>query len=151
MSAEQVAIQKMAPDDKDSNVRMFANRGFDNLTMLQKVEVFRNCISTTKGNEIADMLWMRSPDAETWVERRKNYIATLAIMSMSGYVLGLGDRHPSNLMLQQFSGRIVHIDFGDCFEIAMQREMFPERVPFRLTRMMIRALEVSRFDVIQCR
>jgi phosphatidylinositol kinase/protein kinase (PI-3 family) len=33
------------------------------------------------------------------------------------YRLGLGDRHPSNLMLDRISGRIVHIDFGDCFEV----------------------------------
>ena len=56
---------------------------------------------------------------------------------MVGYVLGLGDRHPSNLMLDRKSGKVLHIDFGDCFEVAMQREKFPERVPFRLTRMLV--------------
>lgn len=49
-------------------------------------------------------------------------------MSMVGYVLGLGDRHPSNLMLDRKSGKVLHIDFGDCFEVAMQREKFPEKV-----------------------
>ena len=34
-------------------------------------------------------------------------------MSMAGYILGLGDRHPSNLMLDRVSGRVVHIDFGE--------------------------------------
>ena len=67
-------------------------------------------------------------------------------MSMVGYILGLGDRHPSNIMLDRFSGKIVHIDFGDCFEIAMRREKFPERVPFRLTRMLIKAMEVSGIE-----
>ena len=38
-------------------------------------------------------------------------------MSMVGYLLGLGDRHPSNLMLDRFSGKLLHIDFGDCFEV----------------------------------
>jgi hypothetical protein len=45
-------------------------------------------------------------------------------------------------MIQQFSGAVVHIDFGDCFEVAMQRDAFPELVPFRLTRMLVQALEV---------
>jgi FKBP12-rapamycin complex-associated protein len=67
-------------------------------------------------------------------------------MSMVGYILGLGDRHPSNLMIDQVTGRVVHIDFGDCFEVAMQREKFPERVPFRLTRMLIKAMEVSGIE-----
>ena len=64
-------------------------------------------------------------------------------MSMVGYVLGLGDRHPSNLMLDRMSGKITHIDFGDCFEVAMTREKFPEKIPFRLTRMLINAMEVG--------
>jgi FKBP12-rapamycin complex-associated protein len=64
-------------------------------------------------------------------------------MSMVVYILGLGDRHPSNLMLDRLSGKILHIDFGDCFEVAMTREKFPEKIPFRLTRMLVNAMEVS--------
>lgn len=52
-------------------------------------------------------------------------------------------RHPSNLMLDRLSGKILHIDFGDCFEVAMTREKFPEKIPFRLTRMLINAMEAS--------
>jgi len=63
-------------------------------------------------------------------------------MSMVGYVLGLGDRHPSNLMLERASGKVLHIDFGDCFEVAMHRDKYPEKIPFRLTRMLNNALEV---------
>ena len=48
-------------------------------------------------------------------------------MSMVGYILGLGDRHPSNIMLQRITGKVVHIDFGDCFEVAMKREEVPAR------------------------
>ncbi|KAF2294310.1 hypothetical protein GH714_009143 [Hevea brasiliensis] len=64
-----------------------------------------------------------------------------------GYLLGLGDRHPSNLMLHRYgSGKILHIDFGDCFEASMNREKFPEKVPFRLTRMLVKAMEVSGIE-----
>eukprot|EP00936_MAST-01D_sp_MAST-1D-sp1_P000999 g999.t1 len=65
---------------------------------------------------------------------------------MVGYILGLGDRHPSNLMLARGTGKIVHIDFGDCFEVAMDRDKFPEKVPFRLTRMLVNAMEVSGIE-----
>ena len=84
--------------------------------------------------------------SEEWLERRTNFTRSLAVMSMVGYILGLGDRHPSNLMLDQISGRVLHIDFGDCFEVAMHREKFPEKVPFRLTRMLTRAMEVSGIE-----
>jgi phosphatidylinositol kinase/protein kinase (PI-3 family) len=67
---------------------------------------------------------------------------------MVGYVLGLGDRHPSNIMIDQLTGNIMHVDFGDCFEAACKRARFPEKVPFRLTRMMVSALEVSGIDGI---
>ena len=87
------------------------------------------------------MLWLRSRHAEHWLLRRTNYTRSLAVMSMVGYILGLGDRHPSNLMLHRYTGKILHIDFGDCFEVAMRRDKFPETVRFRLTRMLVNAME----------
>ena len=65
---------------------------------------------------------------------------------MVGYILGLGDRHPSNLMLHRRTGKLVHIDFGDCFEVAQHREKYPEKIPFRLTRMLVEAMEVSGIE-----
>ena len=44
-------------------------------------------------------------------------------------------------MLDRVSGKIIHIDFGDCFEVAMQRDKYPEKIPFRLTRMSVNAME----------
>ena len=79
---------------------------------------------------------LKSKTSDIWVERRANFTKSMAVMSMAGYILGLGDRHPSNLMLDRLSGRVVHIDFGDCFEITSQRSKFPEIIPFRLTRML---------------
>lgn len=49
----------------------------------------------------------------------------------------------SNIMVDRITGGVVHIDFADCFEVAMQRDKFPERVPFRLTRMLVNAMEVG--------
>ena len=43
--------------------------------------------------------------------------------------------------------QILHIDFGDCFEVAMNRGKFPEKIPFRLTRMLVNAMEVRLFHV----
>ena len=64
------------------------------------------------------------------VDRRTNYSSSLVDMSMVGYILGLGDRYPSNIMLDRKNGKILHIDFGDCFEVAMKREKYPEKIPF---------------------
>jgi len=115
----------------------------EELSILQKVEVFRHGLQSTSGVDLQRVLWLQSSNSEIWLSRRTTYCRSLAAMSMVGYILGLGDRHPSNLMIARESGQVVHIDFGDCFEIAAFREKYPEKIPFRLTRMLLNALEVS--------
>ena len=122
------------------------NNTYEALPFAHKLEVFEYALSQTPGDDLMKILWLKSETSEVWLERRATYTRSLAVMSMVGYVLGLGDRHPSNLMLDRKSGKILHIDFGDCFEVAMQREKFPERVPFRLTRMLVKAMEVSGIE-----
>ncbi|KAL8097331.1 hypothetical protein AgCh_030462 [Apium graveolens] len=119
---------------------------YDRLPLISKVEVFQYALDNTEGSDMARVLWLKSRTSEVWLDRRTNYTRSLAVMSMVGYVLGLGDRHPSNLMLLRSSGKILHIDFGDCFEASMNREKFPEKVPFRLTRMLVKAMEVSGIE-----
>lgn len=133
LNIEHRIMLRMAPD-------------YDHLTLMQKVEVFEHALEHTNGDDLAKLLWLKSPSSEVWFDRRTNYTRSLAVMSMVGYVLGLGDRHPSNLMLDRLSGKILHIDFGDCFEVAMTREKFPEKIPFRLTRMLINAMEVTGIE-----
>jgi FKBP12-rapamycin complex-associated protein len=133
LNIEHRIMLQMAPD-------------YDNLTLMQKVEVFGYALDNTTGQDLYRVLWLKSKSSEAWLERRTNYTRSLAVMSMVGYILGLGDRHPSNLMLDRNTGKIIHIDFGDCFEVAMHREKYPERVPFRLTRMLTFAMEVSNIE-----
>ena len=119
---------------------------FTHLSLPNKLEVFRNMFDRTKGEDLKKVLWLKSPNSEVWLERRTSYTRSLATMSMVGYILGLGDRHPSNIMLQRITGKVVHIDFGDCFEVAMKREEVPERVPFRLTRMLVKVMEACTIE-----
>ncbi|OQR84376.1 phosphatidylinositol kinase (PIK-L1), partial [Thraustotheca clavata] len=107
LNIEHRLMLQMAPD-------------YDVLCLLQKVEVFQFALENTAGQDLYKVLWLKSENSEVWLDRRTNYTRSLAAMSMVGYILGLGDRHPSNLMLHRFTGTIVHIDFGDCFEVAMQ-------------------------------
>ena len=122
------------------------NPKFDSSLCMTKLEVFRYSLDNTLGLDLCKVLWNKSQNAEDWLERRTNYSRSLAVMSIVGYILGLGDRHPSNIMLDRISGKILHIDFGDCFEVAMKRDKFPEKVPFRLTRMLIKALEIGGIE-----
>ncbi len=119
---------------------------YESLILLQKIEVFEYALENTTGQDLYRVLWLKSANSEHWLERRATYTRSLAVNSMVGHILGLGDRHPSNLMLQKNTGKVVHIDFGDCFEVAMLREKFPEKIPFRLTRMLTHAMEVSGIE-----
>ena len=53
--------------------------------------------------------------------------------SIVGYIIGLGDRHSSNILMDQASAEMVHIDLGVAFEQGKCLKT-PEQVPFRMTR-----------------
>jgi len=119
---------------------------YENLPLINKIEIFLNTMEETDGMDLERILWLNSKNSEHWINRRTNYTRSLAVMSMVGYILGLGDRHPSNLMIERYTGKVIHIDFGDCFEVAMKRDRFPEKIPFRLTRMIVNAMEVTGIE-----
>ncbi|XP_019882077.2 serine-protein kinase ATM isoform X2 [Camponotus floridanus] len=73
----------------------------------------------------------RSP--ETWVEKTLTYTRSVATTSIAGYILGLGDRHLSNILIDEHTAEVVHIDFGVAFEQGKVLPL-PETIPFRLTR-----------------
>lgn len=35
---------------------------------------------------------------------------------MVGYIIGLGDRHLDNVLIDMTTGEVVHIDYNVCFE-----------------------------------
>ena len=65
-----------------------------------------------------------------------------AVWSMVGYMVGLGDRHGENILIDDTSGDCVHVDFDCLFGKGLTLEK-PERVPFRLTPNMIDALGIT--------
>ena len=101
---------------------------------IQKAEALEVTLQKLQSEDIHTYLWLRSADAVQWIEKRGVFTRSSALMSMVGYILGLGDRHPGNIMIG-YTGKVTHIDFADCFETAMNRESFPEKVPFRLSPM----------------
>ncbi|THG95872.1 hypothetical protein EW026_g5857 [Hermanssonia centrifuga] len=81
------------------------------------------------------------PEPSAWLAGRLTYSRTVAVMSMIGAILGLGDRHCENILLDMNSGDVVHVDFNCLFDKGRQLET-PERVPFRLTQNMTDGLGV---------
>ncbi|KAL4704204.1 hypothetical protein ACJJTC_011830 [Scirpophaga incertulas] len=85
--------------------------------------------------------WFRRvfSDPYGWYQARSAYIRTTAVMSMVGYILGLGDRHGENVSFDSTNGDTVHVDFNCLFNKGEAFE-WPERVPFRLTHNMEAAM-----------
>ncbi|KAF8580984.1 kinase-like protein [Ramaria rubella] len=95
------------------------------ILLSRKLQVFQSAMNRTTGQDLYRILWLKSDSSEAWVTRRT---ATL---------------------LQQYHdrrkyGKVIHIDFGDCqcFEVSFERDSLPEKVPFRLARMLRHAMEV---------
>lgn len=73
------------------------------------------------------------PTPQTWYEKRLAYTRSVAVNSIVGYIIGLGDRHSSNILIDQSSAEMIHIDLGVAFEQGKCLKT-PEQVPFRMTR-----------------
>ena len=132
----------------ERNILAKYNPGFESSTFLKKVDSFLYVLSETKDLDLRQIIWLKSKDSESWFIRTTNYSRSLAVMSIVGYILGLGDRRLNNLIMNRKTGKIVHINFSDCFEVAMKREKYPEKVPFRLTRMLVKALGITGVEGI---
>ncbi|CCW66400.1 unnamed protein product [Phytomonas sp. Hart1] len=117
---------------------------WEKLSIIQRTEALDFVMSQKNCNavDVARTMWYRANTAEQWLDLRIVYTTSLATMSLVGYVLGLGDRHLGNILLSMSTGKIVHIDFGDSFDVGRLRHVLPETVPFRLTRMLTNAMEV---------
>ena len=85
------------------------------------------------------------PEPEAWFAARLRYTRSCAVMSMVGHVLGLGDRHGENILLQEGNGGVFHVDFNCLFDKGLTFEK-PELVPFRLTHNMVDAMGASGYE-----
>ncbi|KAK3692273.1 hypothetical protein B0T22DRAFT_9106 [Podospora appendiculata] len=84
-------------------------------------------------------------DPDEWFAKRTAYTRTTAAVSMLGHVLGLGDRHGHNILLDSKTGEVVHIDLGVAFEMGRVLPV-PELVPFRLTRDIVDGMGITKTE-----
>ncbi|GFQ77962.1 serine-protein kinase ATM [Trichonephila clavata] len=82
------------------------------------------------------------PEPSAWFERRQSYIKSVAASSIVGYIMGLGDRHVNNILIDKNTAEVVHIDFGIAFEKGKILAT-PETVPFRLTRDVVDGMGIN--------
>ncbi|KAF9390467.1 hypothetical protein CPB97_009177 [Podila verticillata] len=71
---------------------------------------------------------------EAFLMLRSEFAKSLAAINVCSYILGIGDRHLENFLLDMSTGCLIPIDFGHAFGSATEVLPVPELAPFRLTR-----------------
>lgn len=51
-------------------------------------------------------LWTQSVDSGSWWQSTSLYATSLAVMSVIGYIIGLGDRHLDNVLVNLQTGEV---------------------------------------------
>ncbi|XP_017030494.1 serine/threonine-protein kinase Smg1 [Drosophila kikkawai] len=108
-------------------------------------QVLAELSQETPGDLLARELWCQAGNAAEWRQSVRRYARCMSVMSMIGYVIGLGDRHLDNVLINLGSGNIVHIDYNVCFEKGRTLRI-PEKVPFRLTQNLVHALGITGIE-----
>ncbi|XJO77166.1 hypothetical protein BDV3_001782 [Batrachochytrium dendrobatidis] len=113
-------------------------------------ELYGNVLMYANADDVAHMiqsLWMimekpflklfiqnLAASAEAYILIRSGFAKSWASLSIASYIMGIGDRHTENFLVDLKSGHVIGIDFGYAFGSATEVLPVPELVPFRLTR-----------------
>ncbi|VDO69733.1 unnamed protein product [Haemonchus placei] len=102
----------------------------------------------TQVNEASRMhfFYEQHSTVQSWTQAIANYRRSLAQWSIVTYVVGLGDRHLSNVLFEMDTCKLVHIDLGMILEYSKRTLPIPERVPFRLTRDLLDPILIEGTD-----
>ncbi|XP_067088604.1 serine/threonine-protein kinase SMG1 isoform X1 [Osmerus mordax] len=110
-------------------------------------DVLKELMEATPPNLLAKELWCSCATPSEWWRVTQAYARSTAVMSMVGYIIGLGDRHLDNVLIDMTTGEVVHIDYNVCFEKGKSLRV-PEKVPFRMTHNIETALGVTGVEGI---
>lgn len=135
---------KLNPLLVEHGLKNLENRKEWPLAVLKKV--LTELMEETPSDLLAREFWCYSVNAASYWQVVKRYSYSVAVMSIIGYIIGLGDRHLDNVLVDLSSGEVVHIDYNVCFEKGKTLRV-PEKVPFRLTPNLRDALGVTGVEV----
>lgn len=144
MRPSELFYHKLNPLLQENGVKNLDNRKEWPFAILK--QVLSELMSETPKDLITKELWCHSINSCAWWQMIRRYSYSVAVMSIIGYIIGLGDRHLDNVLIDLNSGEVVHIDYNVCFEKGKTLRV-PEKVPFRLTPNFVDALGVTGTEV----
>ncbi|KAI4730691.1 hypothetical protein E4T49_01590 [Aureobasidium sp. EXF-10728] len=125
-----------------NELRVFLSEASSNIA---NVDIFTEKVLSVFPSILHEWFAEMFPEPDSWFAARLRYARSAAVMSMVGHVLGLGDRHGENILLQEDTGGVFHVDFNCLFDKGLTFEK-PELVPFRLTHNMIAAMGAYGYE-----
>ncbi|CAH2285137.1 DNA-dependent kinase catalytic subunit [Pelobates cultripes] len=116
------------------------------------VTSFREREDLVPGDLLRRAFLKMSTTPEAFLALRSHFARSHALLCLSHWILGIGDRHLSNFMINMETGGMIGIDFGHAFGTATQFLPVPELMPFRLTRQIVNLMlpmkETGLFDSV---
>uniref|UniRef100_A0A8B9FR78 DNA-dependent protein kinase catalytic subunit n=1 Tax=Amazona collaria TaxID=241587 RepID=A0A8B9FR78_9PSIT len=110
---------------------------YRNADRTETVKSFRSRESSVPEDLLRRAFVKMSTSPEAFLSLRSHFASSHALICISHWILGIGDRHLSNFMINKETGGMVGIDFGYAFGSATQFLPVPELMPFRLTRQFV--------------
>lgn len=71
--------------------------------------------------------------SQAFITIKNQFIKSIAVFSIASYLIGIGDRHLENFLVDTTDGEVLGIDFGIAFGSGVDLTT-PELMPFRLTQ-----------------
>ncbi|KAH9385537.1 uncharacterized protein NEMAJ01_0433 [Nematocida major] len=121
---------------------------YNDLKEAEKLEIYRKVTDFT-AKEIAHWICKHTPTVHSYMERARQFSRTYLYNSLVAYALGVGDRHPGNILILS-DASAMHIDYVDAFDTLSMRTKYQERVPMRLTPMILSAIGPDAMERLVC-
>ncbi|XP_031631692.1 DNA-dependent protein kinase catalytic subunit-like [Contarinia nasturtii] len=92
-------------------------------------------------NMLRNVIYNMSASPECFYALRNNFTKSIAAMNVAHWILGIGDRHLDNFVIDMSNAQLIAIDFDMAFGIATRSQTVPELLPFRLTKQFVDVMQ----------
>nr|XP_057916892.1 DNA-dependent protein kinase catalytic subunit isoform X2 [Doryrhamphus excisus] len=134
-------LSTFAPPKSDVHITKLYVLSYIKAKRADAINNFSKVLQFVPGDLLKRAFLKMCNSPEAFLSLRSHFISSHALLCVSHWVLGIGDRHLSNFMINTETGGMIGIDFGHAFGSATQFLPVPELMPFRLTRQFLNLMQ----------